>query len=188
LPKHNRESLLAVSRSFMECRLLISAAELDIFGYLATPLTADQLACKIDADVEALTIFLDALAGLGFLSKTKGAYQTPPELVGWLTGGSEESILASLRHSAHMWGSWSRLSSIVKLGRAKGQKGGILVNPSSWQKDFIGAMKVGGDIMADKAVAQMNVGGAKNFLDIGGEKLRDTSHINYMPFTLFLSM
>ena len=64
-PQWNQEAITALSRGFMESRVLLTGAELDLFTLIAVvPLTAEQIAERIGADRRALTILLDALAGL----------------------------------------------------------------------------------------------------------------------------
>lgn len=165
---HTKKSLQQISRSFMTCRLLLTAAELDIFPLLAPgPLSAAGLAQEMKADLPSLTIVLDALSALGFLAKTNGLYQTAPGLIPWLDEGSEESILPSLKHAAHMWTSWSKLSRIVLEGR---EASGDIAPVCSEDRlsSFIGAMAVGARGQAEDVAAAIPRNGAANLLDIGG--------------------
>jgi len=73
--KPTDESILKMVRGFMTSRVVISAAELDLFTLLAEKgRTADEVADAIDADLRGITILLDALCALGFLVKTDGTY------------------------------------------------------------------------------------------------------------------
>ena len=93
--KWSQETLLGMGRAFMESRVLLTGAELDLFTLAATkPLSAEQIAARIGADLRALTIVLDALAALELLIKENDAYQTEPSAARMLSSDSPASILA----------------------------------------------------------------------------------------------
>ena len=72
------EAVLKLARQFMESRILLTAAELNLFTPLAgKPSTAEELSGNLCCDPRALTILLDALAAMGLLEKQDGAYRTP---------------------------------------------------------------------------------------------------------------
>ena len=58
----NQTHILSLARNFMECRILLSGAELDLFTLLAQqPLSAQEAANRIHADLRSITILMDAL-------------------------------------------------------------------------------------------------------------------------------
>ena len=63
------QDILAMSRGFMETRILLTAAELDLFTHLKTSLSASDLAQRTGYHVRPLTILLDALAAIGLVEK-----------------------------------------------------------------------------------------------------------------------
>ncbi|MDA8141647.1 MAG: hypothetical protein M0036_23635, partial [Desulfobacteraceae bacterium] len=69
---------ISLSRNFMECRVLLTGAELDLFTHLAEPATSRDLADKQGWHERPLTAVLDALAAMGLLIKKDGHYQTDP--------------------------------------------------------------------------------------------------------------
>jgi hypothetical protein len=71
------QDILQLARGFMESRLLLTAAELNLFTLLdEAPATAAALAGRLPADLRGLTILLDALAAMGLMMKTPdGAYR-----------------------------------------------------------------------------------------------------------------
>ena len=70
-------------------------------------------------------------------------------------------------HAAHLWESWSDLTSDVK-------GAGLTEPPASSARDadelhaFIGAMHVVGTPLAQKIVAAIQPGPARNLIDVGG--------------------
>lgn len=162
------EVILKLARQFMESRILLSAAEMNIFTLLEeTPSTAKDLANRLPADLRGLTILLDALTAMGLLSKHKDMYITATDAVPFLTAKSPRSVLPMLHHAAHLWESWSELTAKVK-------KHGLTETPASSTRSteelnaFIGAMHVVGMPLARKIVKAVQPGSARNLIDIGG--------------------
>jgi len=163
----NPQEILALSRNFMECRVLLTGAELDIFTHLAEPASSRALADKKGWHERPLTIVLDALSAIGLLLKTDGLYRTDPELLPFLQSDSPKTVLPMLRHAATIWKNWSNLTQIVI------ETGGVEGSPGSFedpvdQKAFIGAMHVIGRMHAPKIVQTIKPGSARRLLDVGG--------------------
>jgi ubiquinone/menaquinone biosynthesis C-methylase UbiE len=162
------ETILKLARQFMESRILLTAAELNLFTDLAEkPSSAGDLAEALDADLRGLTILLDVLAAMGLLVKQQETYQTAPESVPFLSDKSPQSVLPMILHAAHLWERWSGLTGIVKGTGPSGP-------PASAARDtdeliaFIGAMHAVGMPMAQKIAAAVQPGPARNLLDVGG--------------------
>jgi len=59
------EELFRLSQNFMESRILLSGAELNLFTILKpAPLSAQEVASRIGADLRALTVLLDGLSAM----------------------------------------------------------------------------------------------------------------------------
>ena len=187
--KHTADSILKTAREFMVSRVLLSGAELDIFGLVARePLTAEQIASARKADLRAMTILLDALSALGFLVKSGGRYQTEPSAAGLLTARAPESILPMVLHMGAVWRNWSQITDIVLTRtKARMRKDGALAGDNV--KAFIGAMHVVASKMAPKVVAAVDPGPARRLIDVGGGSgtytLAFLSAVPEMQATLF---
>ncbi|MEN6376232.1 MAG: methyltransferase [Smithella sp.] len=162
------EVILKLARQFMESRILLSAAEMNIFSYLdGTPSTAKDLANRLQADLRSLTILLDALTAMDLLSKQEDMYINATDAAPFLTDKGPRSVLPMLRHAAHLWESWSELTSKVK-------RHGLTAPPASSARNtdelnaFIGAMHVVGMPLARKIVTAVKPGPARNLIDVGG--------------------
>ena len=162
------ETILGLAQSFMECRILHAAAELDIFTVLdPRPLTAIEVADKISGDVRGIAMLLDALAAMGFLVKQDHKYQCEADLARMLSEKSPQSILPMVLHMASLWKRWSRLADIVK-------GGGVAVDEFDFFRDaeelraFIGAMHSIGAPMAKRIVEAVDPGASRSLLDVGG--------------------
>lgn len=158
-----QENILGLARAFMECRVLLTGAELDLFALLAsTPHTAREISRKLDADPHALTIVLDALAAMGLLIKRDGAYQTDPSVAPLLLSDGPSSILPMVLHSATLWNRWGDLTRIVVGPRASDK------TEENSLRSFIGAMHVVAAPLAPHIVSLVDPGQARRLLDVGG--------------------
>jgi len=166
--EYSPEKLLQIARGFMESRILLSAAELDLFTLLeAAPLSAEEIANKTGADLRALTALVDALAAMGLLAKTEAGYSCPPGVAHWLGGHSPKTILPMVRHMAGLWPRWSRLTAIVK-GYPPAKEKLDLTRNAAELRAFIGAMHSIGTPMAARIAAAVDAGTARALLDVGG--------------------
>jgi hypothetical protein len=160
------ESIQQIARGFSRARILLTAVELDLFTLLgSTPLSAEQVTDRLKSKVRATTVLLDALAAMKLIEKNDGKYLTTPEAVSLLTDDSPESILPGMRHTAHLWKSWSQLTDIILNG---GPASRTEDNKDDRTKAFIGAMHVGARRNAAEVVTDIGIGDAKALIDVGG--------------------
>jgi SAM-dependent methyltransferase len=163
----NPQEILALSRNFMECRLLLTGAEIDIFTRLAEPASSMDLAEKQGWRERPLTVFLDALTAMGLLVKKDGLYRTDSELLPLLRSDSPRTVLPMIRHAATLWQRWSNLTHIVTETGGVESNGTLFEDPEE-KKAFIGAMHVVGSQHAPKIVQAINPGTAQQLIDVGG--------------------
>ena len=161
----NPQAILSLARNFMESRILLTGAELDLFTLLdPAPLTAQEVAVRIHADLRALTILLDALTAMGLLVKKKEGYQCSSSLA--LTAEAPDSVLPMVLHMADLWRSWSDLTRVVQ-GASVSKKRRTSQEAKQLQA-FIGAMHVIASPLAARVVAAVVPGSSKALLDVGG--------------------
>ena len=162
------EAVLDLALNFMESRILLSGAELNLFTILTpVPLSAQEVASRIKADPRALSILLDALTGLGFLVKRGEAYQCPPSASPFLSTDTPKSILPMVLHMASLWWKWSGLTSVVR-GSRTSDKAAVSSEGADGLRAFIGAMDVIASRLAPQIVAVINPGSSRALLDVGG--------------------
>jgi predicted O-methyltransferase YrrM len=155
------DPVMRLSRAFMESRVLLTAAELDVFTELSRqPRTATELAEARGWQLRPLTLVLDALVSMELLAKHEGVYRCEPPMAEKLSASSPASILASVQHAAALWDRWSPLTARVT-GCAPGPG---LEGPRA----FVEAMHAIAGPLAQRMVAAVRPAGAKNLLDLGG--------------------
>ena len=167
-PNNGPEAILKLARQFMESRILLSAAEMNLFTLLdGMPSTSKDLAGTLNADLRGLTILLDALAAMGLLSKKEDTYLSAPDAAPFLTQKSSRTVLPMILHAVHLWESWSDLTPIVK-GTGLGAAPVNSARDADELCAFIGAMHVVGMSLAQEIVTAIQPGQARNLIDVGG--------------------
>lgn len=153
---------------FMKTRIILTAAELDIFTLLdERPLAAEDLARFLKADVHAVTRILDCLVVFELLTKKNGCYGLTDQGA-CFSSRHPESVLPLLLHMNSMWDNWSQLTETVRKGRNPNLKSVIAAQDKKVTSAFIGAMHVIGKSLSCEITASFDVNRFKRLLDIGG--------------------
>ncbi len=162
------QTILGLGRKFMQPRVLLTAAELDVFTPIAEgPLSAEEVADRLQVPPRGIAILLDALVPMGLLEKEDGRYACPPPVAAILSKDSPTSLLPMLLLSAGGWKRWSNLTEIVRQGGTDA-KPAMFSGDRREQATFIKAMHVIASKLAPGVVAAIDPGDAKRLLDIGG--------------------
>ena len=162
----NTESVLGLARAFMESRLLLTAAELDVFTALASPKTLEEVVDALGSDQRGTEILLDALSAIGLLEKQDDTYSCPEALLPVLSSESPETVLPMILHTGSVWQRWSDLTDIVRSGKKVSTPAGLF--EGDHLKAFIYAMHVVGRHAADGIAINAKADTSKALLDVGG--------------------
>jgi precorrin-6B methylase 2 len=169
MAKHwNREDISQMIRSFQPACVLTAAADLDIFTPLTkSPMTANALASKLNSDLRATTILLDALAAMELLQKQGDVYNVPEEIAELLSEASADNILSEVRHLSNCLRRWARLSEVVQTGKPA-NAGPSIRGQALDCAAFIGAMHNISGPMASQLIQKLQPLKFSRLLDIGG--------------------
>jgi hypothetical protein len=162
------EKILNLARDFMESRIFLTAAEMDLFTLLTgAPLSAQEIAQKKKASLRGLTTLLDALAAMDLLVKEEGRYRCLPAVSVLLSRKDSGSVLSMVLHMAHLWKRWSGLTDVVQ-GSSVPEKPAGSHRDEGELRAFIGAMHVIARAFAPRIVAAVRPGSSRALLDVGG--------------------
>lgn len=154
-------------RGFLTSRIILTAAELDLFTRLEREgATADDLATELVCDSRGLTRLLDCLVTLELLCKEGDLYQ-PTKRGALLSSGHPETELPMVLHLNSLWDSWSGLTDTVKTGVNPKRKP-IAERSKDSLKAFIGAMHVVGRSLSKEIADVYDLFPFRRLLDIGG--------------------
>ncbi len=161
-------AILGKARAFWEARILMTAAELDVFSLLVdAPKTSAQVSRELPSDPRATEALLNALVALGLLVKTEGAFAIKPDFERALSSSTPETVLPVIQHMAQLWNSWGRLTEIVRTGQVR-RSVEALERDEEGVRAFIGAMHTIGLGLARSVVARLDLSGHRSLIDVGG--------------------
>jgi SAM-dependent methyltransferase len=165
--ENSPETILRMAQSFMECRILHSAAELDLFTLLSmAPMSAREVAGRISGDERALSMVMDALAAMGLLIKQGQEYQCESSVSQLLSKNSPQTVLPMVLHMASLQKRWARLTDIAK-GLGDAGEEFDFTRDAEELRAFIGAMHAIGAPLAKQIVTAVEAGSSRALLDVG---------------------
>jgi hypothetical protein len=159
--------LLQLSGGYWSACALHAGVKLDVFTPLADrPLTAQELAGVLKADVRGLTMLLNALAALNLLEKRGSAYVTTAFAAEFLSRAAPKYLGHIILHHHDLMSGWAELDEAVRSGgaiRERVSHGGEEARESFLMGMFNLAMQI-----APRIVAGIDLAGRKRLLDLGG--------------------
>jgi hypothetical protein len=162
-----QEMVMAEVTAFMRSRIVLTAAELDLFTYLdGKPGTASGLAHERGLDVRATTRILDCLCVMELLAKTDDIYRVTAKGV-FLSSHHPETVLPMVLHMTHVWHAWSGLTEIVRKGSGSQPEPGLKFSEKDW-KAFVEAMHVAARVLSKEIAESYNASRYNRLLDVGG--------------------
>ncbi len=163
---NNAEQVLRLSRDFMECRIMLTGAELNLFTILGRKKqSAAEISGQTGLAPRGLASLLDALAAMGLLEKKDDEYSCGENVSRYLSEDSPESVLPMVLHAVTLWDRWSCLTEIVKGAPCEPDR--PFAKPDELRA-FIGAMHVVAAPLAAEIARAVNPGPARMLLDVGG--------------------
>jgi hypothetical protein len=163
---NSRERLEKLSSGFMEARIMITAAELDIFSAIGgRERTAAEVAGELGLHAPSTERLLNALTAMKLLAKRRGRFRNTRAALEHLTSDSPEPLGDIMRHRGGMWERWSKLTSIVRTGRVP-----VCKRTAERTEHFIKGMSNVAALSAVEAAGALarELRKTKRFLDVGG--------------------
>jgi ubiquinone/menaquinone biosynthesis C-methylase UbiE/predicted transcriptional regulator len=162
-------NMIAEVRKFMKNRVILTAAELDLFTKLdQNPISAKDLAAALDLDERATTRILDCLITFELLEKQDNCYRTTQN-GSYLSSLHPQSILHSIKHAIALWNNWNHLTTAIKEGTNPHlQPFSDKAVSDEERKAFIGSMHLGAGKLSRKISDAYDSRPFKRLLDIGG--------------------
>ena len=158
-----------LSTAYWKSQTLIVAIEFEIFTKLyRSEKSAISLARQIKADKRATEMLLNALAGLGFLSKKGNMFKNRQIADRFLV--KEQPLYQGNRIllSGNLWNNWEKLNRAVKTGGPVAfDNVGDEVDPER-RRIFISAMRDFSVMKSKEAAKCLDLSGCKLLLDLGG--------------------
>jgi|SRR5579884_3130479 len=161
------EELLQTADAFTDSRTLIAGVELDLFTHLGKkPATAKEIARKANASAEGVGFLLNALTGMGLLSKSGERYRNTPLSRTYLDAASTQSITHFIWLAGRHWEDWIGLTEAIRKGRRSRKR--PPPDDPIFRKRFAKALHERSFYLAPKILRPIDLRGARTLLDLGG--------------------
>lgn len=164
-----QESIDEICSGFQKARILLTAAEIDIFSILSQgPKTVEQICESGQLSLRGVRILLDALVSMGLLLKdSDNNYAVESKVCDLLCKDASNAFLPMVLHRARMWKTWSNLTEIVRTGSSDS-----FVDRKRRTKEeleaFIGAMHAIGSEKAAEIAQKIDLKPYSRMIDVGG--------------------
>jgi len=160
--------LLNLSGGYWSACALHAGVKLDLFTPLsACSFTASKLAELVECDVRGLTMLLQALAAMGLLEKHEDSFLVSGISAEFLSRTSPRYLGHIILHHHHLMASWAHLDEAVRDGgpiRERYSHG----NEKELRECFEMGMFDLAMQIAPRIVPQIDLGGRRRLLDLGG--------------------
>jgi SAM-dependent methyltransferase len=163
----NPGKLLEISGSYWKTCALHAGVKLDLFSIIGNnELTADDVAGHLDAHVDGVERFLNALTAMGLILKIGGRFKNTEGAKAFLVKKAPGYIGYMIMHHHHLMESWNRLDKSVITGRPVGQN--ATFSNEEWRENFLMGMYNMAMSVAPKLVPEIDLSEKRRFLDLGG--------------------
>jgi len=164
----NPGTLLQLSGSYWATCTLHAAVKLDVFTALGgRKRTAAELASDGNLSLRGLGMLLDALCALELLTKEGEAYAAVPAATHFLDKSSPAYLGHIIMHHHHLVDGWARLDEAVRSGEPVRNRVSHDA-PEVERESFLLGMFNLAMLNAPKVAAQVDLGGRRRLLDLGG--------------------
>jgi len=166
-PSWHPDDLLQLSGSYWEAFTLHTGVKLDLFTLLADDaMPAAMVAEKTGADQRGMAMLLNALSAMGLIDKTDQLYRAAMPAKRYLNRHSDEYIGYIILHHSHLADSWARLEDAVKTGKPLRSRASY--DEGQRREAFLMGMYNLASRQAPRIAAEIDLGGRKKLLDLGG--------------------
>lgn len=161
------EEIVQTANAFQKSRVLLTAFELDLFSKIKTSGSSlKEIAGESVIHYHALERLLNAIVALGLIRKDDERFFLT-ELSAEFLVKEKKNYLSGLKHTVHLWKSWSKLTEIIS-NIEKPIIEEINFKGEDWLKDFIEAMHTRGRKRAKEILPHVDLRKVKKMLDLGG--------------------
>lgn len=162
--------ILELCRGHWAANTLFCAVKLGIFDLLEEgAVDAGRAAAALGTHPEATARLLAALESLGLVEREEDSrYRNSPLAARHLVRGKDGYLGHTVRHFASLAGGWSRLEEAVRTGRPVGLEMAAQEDYLRRLRVYVLAMADQARLKADRLAGALDLGGCRDFLDLGG--------------------
>jgi predicted O-methyltransferase YrrM len=161
--------LMNIAAGYRESKILMVSSDLELFSQLSKqPRSIEDLAQQLHVEPYPLTILMNALVAMGFLSKEDGFYQNEAISEKYLVKGSADYVGQFLRQSNLRWNQYGKLADALKPGYAPAQKFSSIEEERNFMQAYIWGLDNLSHNTAAAIAQSLDLNGIRRMLDLGG--------------------
>lgn len=166
-PNWHAGSLLQLAGSYWQTFTLHAGVKLRLFTILSdAPLTAAEVASKIEAPTRSIVTLLNALCAMNLLGKDKDRFTLVDASRRFLAEDSPDYIGHMILHHHHLSGSWARLDEAVRTGKPL-RTSASFEEPEK-REAFLMGMFNNAMLIAPAVAKAVDLGDRRRLLDLAG--------------------
>jgi len=163
----NPGRLFQTSGSYWGACTLHAGVKLDLFTAIGhDTLSGEEVAGKIEGDVDGVTRLLDALSAMGLVRKENGRYANTEASSVYLSKRSPDYVGYMIMHQHCLVESWFKLDKAVKTGSSV--RDGLSTDEEERREYFLMGMFNQAMTTAPGLAATLDLSGRRSLLDLGG--------------------
>lgn len=164
----NPADLLQLSGGYWSACALHAGVALDLFTPLAEgPLTAQELAGRLQVNVRGVAMLLGALTAIELLEKKEDTYTTTPFAGEFLSRKAPGYLGHIIQHHHHLMASWAHLDQAVRSGGPLRARSSHDVGEDERESFLMGMFNLAMQL-APRIVPNIDLTGRHRLLDLGG--------------------
>jgi ubiquinone/menaquinone biosynthesis C-methylase UbiE len=161
--------LMKVATAYRESKILLVANDLELFTILShQSMSAENLALKLQVEPNPLSILMNALVAMGFLSKEKEHYRNTGISDKYLVQGKLDYMGHFLKQSHIRWNQFNHLAESLQPGYAPIQTFESIDEERRFTHSWIWGLDNLGHNAAASIAQSLDLSGVRRMLDIGG--------------------
>ena len=170
--------VLELLAAFRRSKIMFTGVSLGVFDALTgRGRTAAELAVQLECDADSLRRLMEALVGIGLLSRVEQIFSNTPAAEEYLTSQSPSRMTGYVQYSNRvMWKMWGNLEGAVREGTHRWQEtygwdGPIFssfFNTDEAAREFLMGMHGFGMMTSPQVVAAIDLSRFKRLVDLGG--------------------
>ena len=162
------QQLLELSGGYWSSCALHAGVKLNVFTTLSgEPLSAGELAKRINCDSRGLTMLLNALSAMELLEKMQESYLATPFAAQFLSRTSTDYLGHIIMHHHQLMSGWTNLDQAVRSGEPVRERASHEDVESSRESFLMGMFNLAMQI-APMIVPKIDLSGRRRLLDLGG--------------------
>ena len=163
-------AIIDLANAYFGSCVLFTSADLGVFGALSRlgSASSEVLATELALDARGARLLLDACVAVGLLEKNGDAYRNAPASGAFLVPGKPGDLRQAIRYNRDVLGAWQRLAELARTGAPVENPQLHLGADPDRTRTFVLSMHARVLAMGRPLLAQLDLAGSKQLLDVGG--------------------